>query len=1432
MTYPNFIQDKLRQIQLWLNRPTRPAPAPTKVSTGELIGRTAQAVDQSPFMRDIVSRQAGWKERTKNVPLTKFMETPRSGLAQFAPPWEQQNGKASLSGIIRTAAQLDPFGPQVGITKAKVPISAVAKQVKPKAQFTVDTPQGKMMAYWDNNTKRLVSTGETVPAKPDVIVKGKSGNGYHSNGDKVKLGEGQPPTKPPEPPKVATGAEPPEKPVSPNGETTPKVETPKILYRGIGTNQKAIPEYVTPDIEYARSFGRKIETYQLRGDEKIADFTKGANSFTERMKELGFSDNEITKAKTRQGFKNVLREKGYHVEKHFDTKNNGELVESYILLEPEKYKNLTTGQPPVKPPEPPRKPVWQGVTDQPSTQVGGGMGGGTIPPTRTNAPSSNWQPSGRKPGGIGNQQPSAPTDPYAKLQEALTPTKKGLKDKITDTKNKFLSEIADRIDVFRGLEAKTGIPVHKVAQLVSGASAYGEDVLRRTVRPILGTLKEDEIKRLEEFMVLRRSQDILARYKGAKLPGGIDGWSELLKAEEALKKKVGDATFTKLEQTAKELYRINDEQVLKPLLDEGIISPDAYRDLKASNPHYIDFYREKYSVLDDIDNRMRNPEASVSKTGIESLTPEGSIEKLDSPLARMETQIIRVRNIIARNQASRNLVAGLGKLEKQSGDSLVKYINPGDKAEHSTLRDTVNFFYKGERYTVEVPKAYAVAAKNMDSEFGNAVTNFISNVNAPFRAGATTYNPAFVIINPMRDAISAWFRERLIPFSPDYIKGWIAAITKNETFSEVAKQGGLMSGLVETQRTTSKLAKSATRGALQVHNIKDAATFLPRLLEEMNVAGERATRIATYIKLRGKGVDALEAAVRARDVTVDFSKSGNTMRLINQVIPFSNASLQGAVNTLRTIKEKPWLALAATAPLAFASIAARVNNSRFETSKDIPQYEYRYNWVFQFGEATDKEGKQFPLYLKVPKGPQGSVLCAIPELVLDLAWHNNDRSVIENFLNMGGSMVTGLSPIEPSLSGIMPSALGTATGIATNKDLFRGVPIVPQSEQALSPEQQFGTDTSSLAVAVGQRFKVSPRLVDYAIKDYFAGTGQTLNWVAGMGLEALGFNPTVYGEAQKVTPVPEQQVAKTPVIQRFLGVKGTQSELVGWDNYNEAVKVTNREFSKLPDMTRLGVRLGAVGDTLSKLELSPQERANYQSLMADTVLNGMRTLNLEGVTSDEERRKLATKRIEDLKEVAKQQYIMSEFTLPHEGDDTKTAKLRSDLRKAGEYKQLVASKPELIQDAYSQALRRLFPDLDAALYNAGITQSVKTDEARQMVESMTKTRISDKEKYYMPSPVNMSWQDRAKVMATLDKFAGVVNDYKSVESVVWSQYPPELKQLADYISSMEQVDSAKARRLIRQCPAILMARRNIALIKKRMLAKNRNMDKLLDLFSE
>ena len=885
------------------------------------------------------------------------------------------------------------------------------------------------------------------------------------------------------------------------------------------------------------------------------------------------------------------------------------------------------------------------------------------PPPTAEAAMPTEFPSGRKPGGIGRQIPWTPEDDYQKVVDAVTPKKPTFQERVSQLKVDLSRKYYTDWYPLRQLSRDTGVPADKLIQVVPGSTAAGEDIVRTMVDPIWQPLGKD-VPYLEQYMVLMRNQDLLARSPSAQLPGAVGGWSGTIRALNTLERKVGTERFARIKATAEQLWRADDEAVLKPLLGEGLLDLEGYTATKANNPHYIPWNRADFET--DLMRGFTRPSASVSSTGLKKLELAGSERALDNPLVRFRAKPIIAQQIIARNRAARGIVEALQAQERATGERLVTFIEPKAelsmiervtldevpralKGEHSAIVDTISYFEKGKKVMVEVPALYASIAKGMEWEANNLLTSILSKLSAPLRLGAVTYNPAFLPVNLLRDAYTAFFRERLIPFSPEYFRGWNAVIRKTALYSEAARSGGLMSGIVDTMRDTRAMSRVRQMGAITVQNPKDALLLVPRLIAKANLTAEQATRVAVFGKLRAQGIDALEAAIRMRDATVDFSKMGSHMRVINQIVPFSNAAVQGTANVLRTIKAHPKWATAMLGLFSVPTVLSRVNNMRFETSKLIPHYEYTNYWVIQVGEGEKADKTKFPIYIKVPKGQIGSMLTFGQEALFNLAQEEGDKSAAELVLESAFGAAQTTSPIDPSVVAFSPPILKTGAGLATGVNAWTGIPIVPGREENLPPEQQFGEETSAASVALGKASGVSPRMIDFAVKDYTAGTGQGIMWLLDAGLKAIGYNPEPFGGAVAEERTGVEAASRIPVISRFLGTRGTQLERQGWEEFDKVTIETNRAFNQLPRMNSLGIRLGSVGDSIDlvpgvkggSVDLTPAQRADYQRIMGEVVTAGI-VAYLPQVSPTlplETQKEKIQKRIGKLKDQAKAQFL-------------------------------------------------------------------------------------------------------------------------------------------------------------------------------------------------
>ena len=100
---------------------------------------------------------------------------------------------------------------------------------------------------------------------------------------------------------------------------------------------------------------------------------------------------------------------------------------------------------------------------------------------------------------------------------------------------------------------------------------------------------------------------------------------------------------------------------------------------------------------------------------------------------------------------------------------------------------------------------------------------------------------------------------------------------------------------------------------------------------------------------------------------------------------------------------------------------------------------------------------------------------------------------------------------------------------------------------------------------------------------------------------------------------------------------------------------------------------------------------------------------------------------------------------------------------------------------------------------------------------------------YIQSFGGIKWEEPQE-LKMLRQARQVLKPYWDIETKVWEQMPPQLKQVADQISNLENYNPTEAKRLLVQYPQIVMARRRIAFLKKQLKMQNADIASALRMF--
>lgn len=413
--------------------------------------------------------------------------------------------------------------------------------------------------------------------------------------------------------------------------------------------------------------------------------------------------------------------------------------------------------------------------------------------------------------------------------------------------------------------------------------------------------------------------------------------------------------------------------------------------------------------------------------------------------------------------------------------------------------EKVSFMRDGVREDWLVPQDLGQALKGLDGDGSSAIMQWFNNsllgktLAMPakiIRNVSTQYNPVFALFtNPLRDIQTVQVTAKASP--KDLIHGLVTTLTGgkyDEELVRLAKKSGALQGSIyrEGLEPSAILAKKLDEGSVFSKTVGRVADLIPAAGEKM----EEMTRLAVFKRALADGSSPLEAAKVARDATVDFGKSGNVTRVLNKVIPFLNAHIQGFANLASAIKKNPEHAariLMWTA--AYPSALLTAYNSQYESYDAIPDDEKRKYWIVMVGESTgkDKDNQvvKIPHYVKLAKGEAQQAISNTVERLLMIGKQKYPDTTGEFLMKIAGDT----SPVTDS--SIIPPGIGQALELKANYSYFRNRPIEPEwtkvkgkwfKTSELPPEMRFNDYTSETSKALGKVLGWSPYKLDYVIK--------------------------------------------------------------------------------------------------------------------------------------------------------------------------------------------------------------------------------------------------------------------------------------------------------------------------------------------------------------
>lgn len=445
-----------------------------------------------------------------------------------------------------------------------------------------------------------------------------------------------------------------------------------------------------------------------------------------------------------------------------------------------------------------------------------------------------------------------------------------------------------------------------------------------------------------------------------------------------------------------------------------------------------------------------------------------------------------------------------------------------------------------------------------------------------------TRDPGFMARNLMRDTVSAWITSGA-DFTPviSTLKGFTTALKDGASFKSLGSYGVVgsydlaMLGPAELAATLRR--NSMPKNVHMIGSVEGGSAAIRSLwnrLGAVSEASDAATRIAVYDACKAQGMSDAEAAMQAIEL-LDFTRRGGSqvLSILTKMIPFLNARIQGmdvlyqagrsgfryATGKSQGERDanigKKFLTRGAI--LAAISVALEVWNENDEDYQQLDNYIKDSNLLVPLAPFGLK-GE----FLAMPKPFEAGLLFStFPQQIYKTTTGN--ASMRENaalFWSQIGSTF-GVNPI--------PQVLLPSFEVITNHDFYTGLPLISEGKARLSPELQYNTSTSQLAMLFGKipmwyntdtgRFEgLSPITVDNLISGYGGPMGTYLVQATSLMMESARVGPDRM----------PAEISKLPLIKSFFVDAKSKNPKVVTQAYEQfrIADEANRTMSRLRQM--------------------------------------------------------------------------------------------------------------------------------------------------------------------------------------------------------------------------------------------------------------------------
>ena len=646
----------------------------------------------------------------------------------------------------------------------------------------------------------------------------------------------------------------------------------------------------------------------------------------------------------------------------------------------------------------------------------------------------------------------------------------------------------------------------------------------------LSPIPEKQLNTFADYLVLKHALEWLKPLDGSE-PKRVFSDDTLQNTDEINKWiTVIEKKFPHFKAAAQDIYEYQNNLMKYWCVDVGGMSESLFKALQKRYPCYVPFYRAVIGGKRGIKSTFANQRTPINRAkgsgeviknvlesimyNTEKMVKFGTRNRVMQILTDYADNVKGFGNfmekippnrvphsidISAKIDEVKDTMAGLDKnsftalseaLDDIFGNSITDYtpVAIAGKQIVTVLRNG-----KFEYYQIHDKALFDAVANMTPKQLGNFV-KLSRKILMPTNLLITQFNYLFGSKNVIRDFQTGYAHTQAYNTLTGYTAGYFKALghiwQNSPEYKEYkAMGGGHMSNYSDCVDQLQKALRDieqkdkgkARRMAYSIfrHPIET--------LVSMNEVMETVPRLAEYEGMLKKGSDRQAASLAAADITVNFSRSGEVGRELNNVFRFSNAAVQGMDKEARTFTTggkksilKYIMRYVMSAILTTAMIEAwnRKDKDSKKAWDNLANYQKNNFYCLYIGNGK---------FFKLPKAREVSVLNSIIERSIDFAFGNKD-AFYQFGEYLGNTLLPGYIPISLNAKDALHSVLGETifSGVADtafNED-FKGTPIVGGSLEDEAPKNQYNNKTTWIAYELGQLMNISPLKVDHMIDTY------------------------------------------------------------------------------------------------------------------------------------------------------------------------------------------------------------------------------------------------------------------------------------------------------------------------------------------------------------